>query len=71
MLENLRDALYDLREQSHVADDRSFADVIHWLAKTTDEVPRTELARLLIVEEKTLTRWLNEGRSPGVAEGLV
>jgi hypothetical protein len=70
MLENLRDALYDLMEQSHVADDRSFTDIIHWLAETTDEVPRVELARVLSVDEKTLTRWLNEGRSPGVANNF-
>ena len=70
MLENVRDALHDLMEQSHVADDQSFADIIEWLAETTDEVPRAELARVLSVDEKTLTRWLDEGRSPGVANNF-
>jgi hypothetical protein len=70
VLENVRDALYDVMEQSHVADDRSFADIIHWLAETTDEVPRAELARVLRVDEKTLTRWLNEGRTPGAANNF-
>jgi hypothetical protein len=70
MLENVRDTLHDLMEQSHVADDQSFADIIEWLAETTDEVPRAELARVLIVDEKTLTRWLDEGRSPGVANNF-
>jgi hypothetical protein len=69
-LENVRDALYDLMEQSHVADDQSFADIIQWLAETTDELPRAELARVLSVDEKTLTRWLDEGRSPGVANNF-
>jgi hypothetical protein len=69
-LENVRDALYDLMEQSHVADDQDFADIIQWLAETTDEVPRAELARVLNVDEKTLTRWLKEGRSPGVANNF-
>ena len=70
MIENVRDALYDLMEQSHVADDQSVTDIIRWLAETTDEVPRVELARVLGVDEKTLTRWLNEGRSPGVANNF-
>jgi hypothetical protein len=70
MLENVRDTLHDLMEQSHVADDQSFADIIEWLAETTDEVPRAELARVLIVDEKTLTRWLDEGRSPEVANNF-
>jgi hypothetical protein len=69
-LGNVRDALYDLMEQSHVADDRLFADIIRWLAETTDEVPRAELAQVLSVNEKTLTRWLHEGRSPGVANNF-
>jgi hypothetical protein len=69
-LENVRDALYDLMEQNHVADDQNFADIIQWLAETTHEVPRAELARVMNVDEKTLTRWLNEGRSPGVANNF-
>jgi hypothetical protein len=70
MVENVRDALYDVMEQSHLTDDRTFADIIHWLAETTDEVPRAELARVLRVDEKTLTRWLNEGRTPGAANNF-
>jgi len=69
-LEDVRDALYDLLEQSHVTDDRRFADIVKWLAETTEEVPRAELARVLSVDEKTLTRWLNEGRTPGVANNF-
>ena len=58
-LEQIRQALRDLRSEAPVADDRPAKDIVSWLDDVLD-APQREVAELLGTSARTYQRWLSD-----------